>query len=307
MVPVTGAVRAYFGPVNKATGAPTWFDASASGRFDVATPPTGWISPGWISDFKRTSATKYVPVRAGTQEQVNLQVRTQPDALLQFQFREWGKLQMALACGTQHFNLLAEADAGVIAAAPVSAGSTASALAMSAASLAQFRIGDVIAVDVDYAQQTGYVGTGISAAYVTSAQATLLDVNYIRRVTFQVAKVASITKTQLMLEEPLPGGAPLAGSGAQKITGFQDREGSSFFQEWSALFVADGAQGDRMCFYYPRLQAMSGAGEAAHGLSPELEQVGLMAQFRALPVADATDGETVLCYRSYLPAGGPVY
>jgi hypothetical protein len=62
-----------------------------------------------------------------------------------------------------------------------------------------------------------------------------------------------------------------------------------------------------MCFYYPRLQAMSGAGEAAHVLSPELEQVGLMAQFRALPVADATDGETVLCYRSYLPAGGPVY
>jgi hypothetical protein len=178
---------------------------------------------------------------------------------------------------------------------------------MSAASLAQFRIGDVIAVDVDYAQQTGYVGTGISAAYVTSAQAALLDVNYIRRVTFQVAKVASITKSELMLEEPLPGDAPLAGSGVQKITGFQDREGSSFFQEWSALFVADGAQGDRMCFYYPRLQAMSGAGEAAHVLSPELEQVGLTAQFRALPVADATDGETVLCYRSYSPAGGPVY
>lgn len=307
MVPVVGAVRAYFGAVNKATGTATAFDASANGRFDPVAPPPGWISLGWVSDFKRTSATKYIPVRTGTQEQVSVQVRTMPDAHVQLQFREWGKLQMALACGTQHCNLLVESGGGAIAAIALMTGSTANALAMSAASLAAFQVGDLVAVDVDYAQQTGYVGTGISAAYITAAQAALVDVNYVRRVTFQVGKVAAITPAQLLLEEALPGGAPLAGSGVQKITGFLDRDGSSYFQEWSALFIADGAQGDRVCFYYPRLQAMIGAAETAHVLGTDVEQVGLTAEFRALPVVDAVDGETVLCYRSYLPAGGPVY
>ncbi|MEO8726272.1 MAG: hypothetical protein ABI383_09115 [Acidobacteriaceae bacterium] len=175
MVPVVGEMRAYFGAVNKATGTPTEFDASANGRFDPASPPPGWIALGWVSDLKRTSATKYIPVRVGTQEQVNVQVRTMPDAQVKLQFREWGKLQMALACGTQHFNLLAESGGSAIVAVALLAGSTAIALTMSAASLAQFQVGDLLAVDIDYAQQTGYIGTGISAAYVSSTQAALLD------------------------------------------------------------------------------------------------------------------------------------
>jgi len=32
-----------------------------------------------------------------------------------------------------------------------------------------------------------------------------------------------------------------------------------------------------------------------------LEKVKLAGAFRALPVKDANDGETVLCFRSYLP------
>ena len=67
----------------------------------------------------------------------------------------------------------------------------------------------------------------------------------------------------------------------------------------------DGVQGDRLSFYYPRLQAMAAAEETAHSVGTvEIAQVGLAASFRALPTVDGNDGETVLCYRSYLPARG---
>ena len=88
------------------------------------------------------------------------------------------------------------------------------------------------------------------------------------------------------------------------VAGFCDREGGSFFQEWSGLFVADGMQGDRMVFHYPRLQAMNGAAEARESWGGPLNKVRLAGSFRALPVRDANDGELVVCFRSYLPGVG---
>jgi hypothetical protein len=92
----------------------------------------------------------------------------------------------------------------------------------------------------------------------------------------------------------------------QAIEGFVDREGGSFFQEWSALFVMEGAQGERIFFHYPRLQSLGSAAEAVSLLAGKqngtLERVMLAGEFRALPVTDPLDGERVVCYRSYLPA-----
>jgi hypothetical protein len=85
-----------------------------------------------------------------------------------------------------------------------------------------------------------------------------------------------------------------------------DREGGSFYQEWSALFVMQGSQGERIFFHYPRLQTMTGAEEAAIPLDPKDKgghaRVVLKGQYLALPVIDPLDGERVLCYRSFLPA-----
>jgi hypothetical protein len=84
-----------------------------------------------------------------------------------------------------------------------------------------------------------------------------------------------------------------------------DREGGSFYQEWSALFVMEGGQGERIFFHYPRLQAMAGAEEAAMALTAKkgaLQRILLKAQFLALPVTDSLDGERTVCYRSFLPA-----
>jgi hypothetical protein len=123
-----------------------------------------------------------------------------------------------------------------------------------------------------------------------------------RRISLNVARVAGIANSALQLETPLVAGAPTTAMKVTRIFGFVDREGSSFFQEWSALFVMEGEQGDRVILHYPRLQAMHGAAETAETLAAPLERMRLAGAFRALPVRDAVDGEMVLCFRSYLPA-----
>jgi hypothetical protein len=84
------------------------------------------------------------------------------------------------------------------------------------------------------------------------------------------------------------------------VAGFCDREGSTFFQEWSALFVADGQQGERVLWHYPRLQTMASAAESSAASSGGLEVIRQGAAFRALSVTDPVDGESVVCFRSFV-------
>jgi len=169
-------------------------------------------------------------------------------------------------------------------------------------------IGDILAVDVDYNQETGYVGSGIAAAYVRDPIDVQHDANYIRRVTFNVGRVAEKTATSVLLAQALLGGAPPTNAGAQRGVAFVDREGGSFFQEWSALFVAEEQSGGRICFYYPRLSPVR---TQEPDFNPEnwieilapLEASALHATFTAMAYTDTNDGEPVACYRSYFPAG----
>jgi len=316
VAPITRRVRAYFAPVNRATGTPTFFDPAQLGRFPLHTPPVPWIDLGWISQFVRKSGTHFETLRAGSPAVAIAQVRTEVDATLSLQFESWGKLQAALASGSQQTNLLlttstaAPNGSGGLAAPPVpliGTTSTATSLNIGPTAASAFAPGALIAVDVDYTGQLGYIGSGISAAYVQSAAAVgpvagSPDINYIRRVTLNVAVVSSIANGLLELAAPLPAGLPTAGMQVSQLAGFCDHEGASFFQEWSALFILPGTQGDRILYHYPRLQAMQPSTEVADALASPLESVRLAAAFRALPVRDANDGETVLCFRSYLPA-----
>jgi hypothetical protein len=309
--PVARRVRAYFAPVNRASSTPTLFDPSQQGGFSLNSPPTPWLSLGWIQDFARKSASKSSAVNAGIPAAALEQVRETLQAEVSCEFLSWTKLTMALATGAQHMNLLSAASGAALAAdgaaaAPavvVQSGSTGSTIVLAAADAAKFTAGSMIAVDADYAGQTGYVGTPIAGAYVRQP---LTDVDYIRRVTFNVGLVAQVSSTGLTLAELLPAGAPAAGWKMQAITGFVDREGGSFYQEWSALFVMEGSQGERIFFHYPRLQSMMGAEEASLPLSVKQPsgqaRIALKGHFLALPVADPLDGERVVCYRSFLPA-----
>ncbi len=302
-------VRGYFAPVDRGAGAPVIFDAAVWGRFGVGAAPAPWVDLGWCSGFRRSSGTKVVEVLAGAPAMVAGQVRTQTGAEIGFEFETWGRLQMALAAGSQTMNLLkvaagatANASGGRAGAAvALGAGSTATSLVVGAAAAA-FAVGDLVAVDVDYAGQAGFVGTGVSGAYVRSAAAVGGDVNYVRRVTLNVGRVASIGGGLLGLEVGLPAGVPVAGMQASPMVGFCDREGGSFFAEWSAVFVMDGEQGDRVIFHYPRLQAMQGGSERESALGGGLGRMRLVGAFRALPVVDGNDGESCVSFRSYFPA-----
>ena len=90
----------------------------------------------------------------------------------------------------------------------------------------------------------------------------------------------------------------------QKVVAFLDREGASFFQEWSALFALEEASGGRVYFHYPRLQASAPAEETMANLASGLNTTLLHAEFAAMASTDANDAETVLCYRSCVPASG---
>ncbi len=312
VAPVTRRVRAYFAPVDRVAGVPAVFDAAQMGGFALGMPPAPWVDLGWCSGFMRKAATKVGALTAGAPAVVRSQVRTEVEATVGLTFESWGKLQLALASGSQQMNLLrtaagaaANGSGGVaVAAVPVAAsGSTASALNVGGAA-AQFSVGDLVAVDVDYVGQVGFVGSGVSGAYVSSAAAVGGDVNYVRRVSLNVQRVVGIGAGVLTLGGALLAGAPGAGMQVSRLVGFVDREGGGFFQEWSGLFVMDGEQGDRVIFYYPRLQAMQGSAEVAKTLAGALELISLAGSFRALPVKDANDGETVVCFRSYLPGVG---
>jgi hypothetical protein len=127
-------------------------------------------------------------------------------------------------------------------------------------------------------------------------------------VTFNVARVSAKTATTLQLEQPLPGGVPDSAAAIQKLIGFVDREGGSFFHEWSALFVCDSQTGGRVIYHYPRLQAAITAAESRDEFAKPFSAWSLQAKFRALPTIDANDGEEVLCYRSWIRgASGPLY
>lgn len=316
--PVVRRVRGYFAPVNRGTATPVLFDPAEMGGFALDAPPAPWVSLGWIKSFARKAGSKTGLILTGIPAAVLEQTRETVDAQVSLQFLSWTKLTMALATGSQHMNLLAtasgaaSADGGTAAAAAViQSGTTATLLPLAPSDAAKFTAGQMVAVDVDYTGQTGFVGSPVSGAYVKSAPSPVVaDVDYVRRVTFNVATVASVATSGLAgltLEDSLPGGAPAAGMKVQALTGFVDREGGSFFQEWSALFVMEGAQGERIFFHYPRLQSMGGAVEEASLLDTKrggtLERVLLTGSYRALPVTDPLDGERVVCYRSFVPKG----
>ena len=311
--PVTRRVRAYFAPVNRITGTPTIFDPAQAGAFGLENPPPPWGGLGWCTGFSRKSGSKIADLKTGAPAVTHAQARTELEATVQLGFEQWGKLQMALTAGAEQMNLLVTAvgasanGSGGLAAGAVplvsgAVGSSATQLNVGAAAAAMFSVGDMVAVDADYTGQLGFVGAGVSAAFVTAGASVGNDLHYVRRVTLNVGRVAAIRAGVLVLAGPLLAGAPVAGMQVSKLVGFVDREGGSFFQEWSGLFCAEGEQGDRMLFFYPRLQSVQSAVETTEVLSAPLERVRLRGSFRALPVTDANDEAQVLCFRSYLPA-----
>jgi hypothetical protein len=315
MVLVGSGFRGFFAPyVQGATPAPTVFDPARQGRFDTNSPPAGWFDLGWVEQLRRSPAGGIGQIRSGYRGAIRAQYRGEIGSSIELEFREWGKLQMALASGTTHFNILKSASGSAqqplggtpTAAVALDTGSTASSLVLTAGGGAQFQVGQFVAVDVDYSGQSGYVGSGLQASYVPAGSVS--DVDFIRRVTFNVGLIKQIASDTLTLDQPLLGGVPPANAKVQAVTGFASREGSSFLPSWSAIFVVDTIDGAQLYYYYPQLSIANDREDSSF----DVENAGaatvrghaLHAEFNALAFEDPVDGETVVCYRGFFPASG---
>lgn len=303
------AVRAYAAPVDRLSGSFAAFDPAAQGQFDLGTPPAPFIDLGWVENFTRSSATKYEALRTGPASNITVQYRTQPESRVEFDLLSWGKLQMALSAGTQQLNVLAEMPSTLpepsggeaLPASPVQSGSSYSEVILTPDQLGNFNVGDVVAVDVDYTGGTGYLGSGAPGTYLSAPIGGSSSIDFVRRITFNVSRVCGKTAASLQLAEPLIA-APVVGMGVQKVMAFVDREGSSFFQEWSVLFIVAPDTGGRGCFFYPRLQPAASGCETRQAFAAPLFNHMLHVSLHALPTTDNNDGENVLCYRSFFPA-----
>jgi hypothetical protein len=289
--------------------------------FNLEAPASPWVDLGLVRNFKRVDKSAMGTVRSGAAGVAQTQFLKVVDARVSLDFCEWGKLQMALAASSQHMNVLesagtqSRASGGVAQPGqPVLAASTASLILVDPSLLGNYQVGELIVVDVDYAAGITNLGTGITGGVAPAGAASSaplnapLDADAIRRVSYNVGCIAAIAPTGLLLGSPLLGGAPATGARVQKVVAFLDREGDSFLQEWSALFALQEASGGRVYFYYPRLQAASPAAETVTQLASGISTALLHAEFEALASTDANDGQSVVCYRSYVPAPGtPAY
>ncbi len=303
-----GAVRAYFAPVDRADALPVPFDPAQMGRFALDAPPAGWLSMGIVAGFKRMPGAAVAAVRSGAPATVKTQVRSAMEEEIECTFAAWSRVAMALSAGVQTMNLLktaaganAEPSGGAAAAAEsLLAGSTATVLKL--ASTTAVQAGDVVVVDNDYAGETGYIGSGAPGTYVAAAP-SMVDAHFVRRVSFNVARVLTVSAGTVTLASALPAGVPGSAMKVAVVEGFVDRVGGAFLPEWSGLFVVDGVQGDRLLLHYPRLQPMGGgAAEASEVLVAQVNRWRPVGKFRALPVTDVNDGAAAVCFRSYLPA-----
>ena len=164
-------------------------------------------------------------------------------------------------------------------------------------------------VDVDYAAGMTEFGHGHYGRRGASAtRSVTLDADAIRRVSYNVGCVAAITATGLQLDAPLLGGAPASGARVQKV-----------WHSWTAMETAFCRSG-RRCLRWKKPAAdectstIRGCRRRRRrkrrwrswqsGVSTTL----LHAEFEAMASTDANDGQSVVCYRSYVPAAGaPAY
>lgn len=307
-LPIAAGVRMFVAPVDRAAEATVRFDPALMGRFDAGAPPAGFVDAGVLAKFAPRMLSTVKALEMGSPMGARAGAREAAGAEVEIAFANWSRLAMALDDGGVVMNVLAPlsgadaVDTGAAAVAGVAllSGSTERVLHLPAD--AGFAVGDCVVVDVDYAGEAGWLGSGVSGTYVKPSATPPVDADYVRRVSFNVGVVVGVDGEAVTLSADLVAGVPVDGMKVQKVLGFQSRAGTGMMQEWSALFVMDGVDGDRALWFFPRLQPAGAAEMADVNVAGKFAAKQLSAKLRALPVTDAVDGEMVWVYRTYLPA-----
>ena len=224
MVPITRRVRAYFAPVNRQTETPSIFDPGKHGAFPLDAPPAPWFDLGWVDHFQRSCGTSTEALQASAPGTTVAQFRGPLSAARGIRFPGVGQTADGVGVGIRAHECSGQRSERKCAALRRDAcgrGGGASGIDCDRnrprrGAVNAFVDGDMVAVDADYQQQTGYVGTGIAAAYVNDPADVNHDPNYVRRVTFNLGRVAEKTATSLLLAQPLAGRSAGGGSGRAK-------------------------------------------------------------------------------------------
>jgi hypothetical protein len=353
---VGGAWRAYFAPFNAALAfsqsnsalGPAILDLQVSGPFtDSALPALGFTDLGWITKFKLTPASKIGMVRSGYRGAVRAMYRGQVGESFELSFREASRMSWKISTGAEMFNLLSNSNAVASTLGPLSSsGATAvpmgasgynaafngyqvngvpqPVLFVTAGSGAQFS-GQYIVCDQDFNASSGFGQVG--AAAINIFQNAVTDIDFIRKTSDFVARVALVIpaliagQDGLVLSAPFIGGGnsasvasglgpttPQPGAKIQAIKGYAAREGGSYITEWSAVFICQTIDNSQICVYYPHVAPNQFKDIAPWTLenagTTDLTGYELDAVFEALAFDDPIDGETVVRYCAYYPAPG---
>jgi hypothetical protein len=325
---VGSGFRAAFAPwdyqaqlTSPTSGGPNILDLEQEGPFDTNSLPTGWADTGWMKEYRITPQTRVGQVRSGYRGAVRAQYRGQVGEQFEFKFREYGRLQYKLSTGVQVYNLLKTNAVSPSATSPLgSAGQPAVSMSsysagppatLTVASASGFAANDYIVCDQDFtALSSGVLGSNGAFAF----PGAVTDTDWIRKTSDFVARIASISGNVLTLDQPFVGGGspaatngtPPAGSKVQKIIGWSAREGGTFIQEWSGLFLADTIDGAQIAIYYPHISINQFRGHNPWTLenagTTDLGGMELDAMFEALAYDDPLDGETICNYGAFYPS-----
>lgn len=348
---VGGAWRGFFSPYNAALGDTSnntssgvaVLDLQVQGPFNESALPNNYIDLGWINKFKMTPGSKIGSVRSGYRGAIRAQYRGQVGETIEFTFRESTRLAWKIATGTEVFNLLSNPTAVASAVGPLSSSGSLAVpvgasgylvngvigtlaaglptLCVPAGSGAVFPVNTYIVADNDY--QLGQYGI-VGAAGINIFQNAVTDVDFIRKTSDFIARVAAVIPNIAAGQDGLVLGAPFVGGGnaasgaipygpsltakVQAIKGFVAREGGSFITEWSGLFCMDTIDGSQIAIYYPHLapnQFKDIAGWTLENAgTTDLTGYELDAVMEALAYDDPLDGETVVRYAAYYPTIG---
>jgi len=336
--------RGFFAPfdyqaaLTSTTGGPNILDLERQGPFNTNALPAGYSDLGWIKNFKFTNNTKVGQVRSGYRGIVRAQYRGEVGEQCEFQFREFGRQQYKVATGCQMYNLLSSSGtpsttsplgspgsfaaivmgaSGYVASGAVAGQVGKPTLYVPSGSGAAFAVNNYVVVDIDYVAGTsGVLGEAGAFAYpnaITDTDWIRKTSDYVARVTAIVTGVGSPVQDALILDQVfVGGGSPAATNGippttskVQIVSGWSARNGGTFIQEWSGLFISDAQDGAQIALYYPHLSISQ-----FRGMNPyTIENIGttdttgneLDASFECLGFDDPLDGETVCSYMGYFP------
>lgn len=325
--------RGFYAPFNVSLAAattstvlgPKILDLTQGPFTDAALGTLGFSDIGWIKDFAMTDGNKIGSIRSGYRGAVRVKVRGEVGEKIAYKFREFSRMALKIATGGDVINLLDNNLATTVGPINASGGGNPAVamlsydgnvtLTLTPGGGVNFSANNIIVVDKDY-DPTTYGLVGENAFPVLKGLVT--DVDYIRKTSDFVARVASVAGDVLTLVSPFVGGGsndlngnlftafPPPNAKVQRLKGWTSRKGGATVHQWTGIFKLDTKDGTQLLAYYPRLAISAPKGTTTWAIenigTTDLTGYDMDTEQEAMAFEDPEDGQTVVGYQAYYPA-----